>query len=104
MYAIIQDGGHQYRVEKGQKVRVELRQTGSGDTLVFDKVCLLAGEGEPRIGKPYLDGARVEGQVTNPDFKDKKIHVRTFRRRKRTRRHLGHRQRYVEVVITDIVS
>lgn len=103
MYAIIKDGGHQYRVEKGQKLEVELRPTENDATLTFDQVCLVGGEGDAKIGTPFVEGARVEAKVLDAEKKAKKIHVRTFRRRKGTRRHLGHRQRYVVVEITDIV-
>lgn len=103
MYAIIQDGGHQYRVENGQRLRVELRQVDAGATITFDQVRLIADEGqEPRIGKPFVDGATVEAKVVNPLFKSKKIDVQTFKRRKNVHRKIGHRQKYTEVEITGI--
>ena len=103
MYAIIQDGGHQYRVEKGQRLQLELRKTEAGAALTFEKVCLIGGEKDgPRIGKPYVDGAKVEAKVLRPEVKAKKIEVYFYRRRKGSSRHIGHRQRYTEVEITDI--
>ena len=68
MYAIIQDGGHQYRVETGRRLRVEVRETEDGATLTFDQVCLVAGEGDPQVGTPFVDGATVEAGavVANP--------------------------------------
>ena len=102
MYAIIQDGGHQYRVEKGQRLRLQLKDAAEGSTLTFDRVRLVAGEGEPRVGSPWVEGARVEARVLRSEVKGRKIHVRTFRRRKGTHRHLGHRQRYTEVEIVEI--
>lgn len=103
MYAIIQDGGHQYRVEKGQRLEVELRPTTEQATLTFDQVRLVgSGDGAARIGTPFLTGAAVEAVVVDPMLKGPKIHIRTYRRRKRTRRHKGHRQKYVLVEITAI--
>ena len=102
MYAIIQDGGHQYRVEKGQRIQVELRATEAGATVTFDQVCLVAGDGGPRVGAPYVEGVTVEGKVVKPELKGTKIEAHTFRRRKGTHRRWGHRQRYTEVEITGI--
>ena len=102
MYAIIQDGGHQYRVETGRRLRVEVRETEDGATLTFDKVCLVAGDGEAQVGTPFVDGASVEAKVTKAEVKGEKINAHTFQRRKGTHRRWGHRQRYTEVEITAI--
>lgn len=102
MYAIIQDGGHQYRVEPGQRVQLQLRTAEAGQTLTLNQVCLVGGDGEPRIGTPYVEGATVEAKVVNALHKGKKIHVSNFKRRKNYHRKLGHRQRYTEVEITGI--
>ncbi len=104
MYAIIQDGGHQYRVEQGQKIRIELRPVATGDTLTFGQVCLLGGEGSSRVGAPYVTGARVEGKVTCADLGGEKVFPATYRTRKHSRRRVGHRQHYTEVLITNIVG
>lgn len=103
MYAIIKDGGHQYRVEQGQRLRVQARPAGPGESITFDQVCLVAGDGgDPQVGTPFLEGARVEGRVVRPRVKGRKLDVFFFRRRKGSRRKLGHRQSYTEVEITDI--
>ncbi|MAG55798.1 MAG: 50S ribosomal protein L21 [Planctomycetes bacterium] len=102
MYAIIQDGGHQYRVEKGQRIQVELRPTEKDAVVTFDQVCLVAGSGDPQVGRPFVDGAKVEGKVIQPELKAAKIVGHTFKRRKGTHRRYGHRQRYVEIEITEI--
>ena len=103
MYAIIKDGGHQYRVEPGQKVQVQLRPLNAGDTLTFDQVCLVGGgDGAPRVGLPFVDGVRVEAKVTKPEVKGKKLIVSFYRRRKHSRRKNGHRQHFTEVEITGI--
>lgn len=102
MYAIIQDGGHQYRVEAGKRIQVELRDVEPGSTVTFNQVCLVAGEGDPRVGTPYVEGASVEARVVRAELKGEKIEAHTFRRRKGTHRRWGHRQRYTEVEITGI--
>jgi large subunit ribosomal protein L21 len=102
MYAVILDGGHQYRVEQGQRLQVELRPTEAGSTLVFDSVCLVAGEGSSQVGSPFVAGARVEAKVLKPLVKGKKVNGHTFRRRKSTHRRWGHRQQYTEIEITSI--
>ena len=102
MYAIIKDGGHQYRVEQGARLHLQLHTCATGDTITFDKVCLISDGEATRVGTPFLDGAQVTAKVTNAEKKGKKLHVRTYRRRKGTRRHLGHRQRFTEVEITGI--
>lgn len=104
MYAIIQDGGHQYRVEKGQKIRVQVRPVSTGDVVVFDNVCLVGGEGHPRIGMPYLDGAKVEATVTRAEVGGDKLYPAFYRVRKHSRRRRGHRQHYTEVQITSIAG
>lgn len=104
MYAIIKDGGHQYRVEPGRRIQVQTHDCSPGDTITFDSVCLVSGDGTTRVGTPFIEGARVTGRVTNPVKKGEKIHIRTYRRRKGTRRHRGHRQKFTEVEITGIVA
>ena len=102
MYAIFQDGGHQYRAETGARLRVEVREVEDGATITFDNVCLVGGEGEARVGTPYVDGVSVEARVTRSDVKAAKIEGHTFKRRKGKHRRWGHRQRYTEIEITAI--
>jgi large subunit ribosomal protein L21 len=103
MYAIIEDGSHQFRVREGDRIRVDRRDGKAGDELVFSKVLLLAGEsGGPMIGNPSLDGAQVVGKIVN-QFRAKKIIIQKFRRRKNVRRRNGHRQPYTMVQITSVV-
>ena len=100
MYAVIKTGGKQYRVAEGEKLRVEKLEGGPGDTIVFDSVLMLGGE-EPAIGKPVVEGARVEATILAQD-RAKKIIVFKFRRRKNYRRKQGHRQPYTELQINSI--
>lgn len=105
MYAIIQDGGHQYRVEQGQRVRIHLREAEAGQTVTFEQVCLLAGDGgAPRIGNPFVAGAKVEAKILRPDVRAKKLFPSFYRQRKHTKRRIGHRQHYTEVEITGITA
>lgn len=103
MYAIIEDGSHQFRVREGDHVNVDRRDGKAGDEVVFSKVLLLAGgDGGPTVGTPVIDGARVVAKIVN-QFRAKKIIIQKFRRRKNMRRRRGHRQPYTTVQITGLV-
>ncbi|QDV38560.1 50S ribosomal protein L21 [Tautonia plasticadhaerens] len=102
MYAIFEDGSHQFRASEGDVVTVDRRDGEDGDDIIFDKVLLLAGtDGEPTIGTPLVAGAKVVAKVVR-QFRAKKIVIRKFRRRKGYRRKRGHRQYYTTVQITSI--
>ena len=102
-YAIFEDGSHQFRVREGDTITVDRRDGEPGSELVFDKVFLIAGDGAPTIGAPLLAGARVIAKIVR-EFRDKKIVIQKFRRRKNMRRRNGHRQYYTSVQITSIVG
>jgi large subunit ribosomal protein L21 len=102
MYAIIEDGSHQFRVREGDRIQVDRRDGKAGDELIFSKVLLLTGgDGGPTFGAPAIAGARVVGKIVN-QFKTKKIIIQKFRRRKNMRRRNGHRQPYTVVQITSV--
>src|SRR5208283_4719276 len=104
MYAIIEDGSHQFRVSEGDRIRVDRRDGKPGDELVFPKVLLITrADGAPTIGAPVLEGARVVAKIVN-QFRAKKIIIQKFRRRKNVRRRNGHRQPYTMVQITNLVQ
>src|SRR4051812_10521341 len=103
MYAIFEDGSHQFRVREGDRIVIDRRDGEPGSELIFPKVLLLAGAGEPVIGTPLVEGARVVAKVVN-HFRDKKIVIQKFRRRKNMRRRKGHRQSMVTVQITSVVA
>ena len=104
MYAIIEDGSHQFRVREGDRIRVDRRNGKPGDELVFPKVLLITGEnGQATIGAPAVDGAQVVAKIVN-QFRAKKIIIQKFRRRKNVRRRNGHRQPYTMVQITSVVQ
>lgn len=100
-YAIIRTGGKQYRVQAGQQVTVEKLSGEPGDTVVFDDVLLVAAEGQVRVGAPTVAGARVLGTVVQ-QTRDKKVLVHKYRRRKNSRKTIGHRQWITRVRIGGI--
>ncbi|MCK4874125.1 MAG: 50S ribosomal protein L21 [Phycisphaerales bacterium] len=108
MYAIVEDGGTQIKVEEGALIDVAIRDLDDGQTdLVFDRVLLIGGKKTPSLGRPYVDGASVAGElIPTRDgelvHKAEKIDVIKFRRRKGYRRKAGHRQRFLRVKITKI--
>ena len=102
-YAIFEDGSHQFRVHEGDTITVDRRDAAIGGEVVFDKVLLIAGNGEPTIGAPVIEGARVVAKYVR-EFRDKKVIIQKFRRRKNMRRRNGHRQYYTSVQITSIVA
>jgi large subunit ribosomal protein L21 len=102
MYAVIKTGGKQYRVSKGDKLRVEKLPGSVGDAVTFDQVLLVGGEAL-KLGKPLVGGAKVEAKITGQGL-GKKLVVFKFRRRKNYRRKNGHRQPYTALEIVNIVA
>ena len=101
MYAIIEDGGRQYKVTSGDRIRID-RQVGEAEkTLKFDRVLFIGGEGSPKIGAPLVSGATVTAHVLGP-VKGPKIDIQKYKRRKGYHRKIGHRQQYLEVRISGI--
>jgi large subunit ribosomal protein L21 len=101
MYAVFEDGSHQFRVSEGDRIVVDRRDAEPGSEIEFPKVLLIAGDGTPTIGGPVIEGARVTAKVVE-QFRDKKIIIQKFRRRKNMRRRRGHRQPYTTVKITSV--
>ena len=102
MYAVFRTGGKQYRVEKGDKLRVEKLPGNVGDAITFDEVLLVAGE-PIKLGQPLVGGAKVEAKIVAQDLAPKVI-IFKFRRRKNYRRKRGHRQPFTALEITGIVG
>ena len=100
MYAVIKTGGKQYRVNEGDRLRVEKLEGAVGDFVEFPEVLMLGGEAVS-IGKPLVKGAKVSAQIVNQGL-GKKIIVFKMRRRKRYRRKNGHRQPFTELKITAV--
>lgn len=103
MYAIIVDGGRQYRVEPGMEVDVDYRDIPQGENVTFEKVLAVSGNDGMTLGSPTVDGATVTASVVGPSL-DKKIYVQKFRRRKNSRTRTGHRQIHTRVKIEKIAG
>ena len=102
MYAVIETGGKQYRVEVGTELEIELLEEGAGESVAFDRVLLVADGGAASIGRPVLTNASVSAEVLRRDRGDKVI---SFKYRPKARRRVkkGHRQELTVVRISDIV-
>ena len=100
MYAVIETGGKQYRVEANDTIYVEKLEANEGEEVTLDKVLVLGGEAT-KVGAPYVEGAKVTAKVVK-NGKGKKIHVFTYRSKKGSKRALGHRQPYTKLAIEAI--
>ncbi len=101
MYAIVADGGRQYKVEEGQFLEIDYRQLEQGSELTFDRVLAISDGDNFKLGQPTVSGAAVTAKVVG-DTKGEKIYVQKFRRRKNSKTRTGHRQKYVRVQISNI--
>ena len=100
MYAIIETGGKQVKVEEGQSIFVEKLNVEEGGTVTFDKVLFVGGD-DVKVGSPVVEGATVTGKVEKQG-KDKKIIVFKYKAKKNNRKKQGHRQPYTKVTIEKI--
>jgi large subunit ribosomal protein L21 len=104
VYAIIEDGGRQYKVAPGDKIYVDIRDLPEGqETIEFDRVLALGEGAEARIGQPLVAGAKVIARLEG-EIKGEKLHIMKYRRRKNYRRVTGHRQKHLQVTISEIVG
>jgi len=101
MYAVIKTGGKQYRVIKGQTLKVEKLALEQGASVDLDQVLMVAEGDNIKIGAPLVEGGKVTATIKSHG-RGKKIEIIKFRRRKHYRRQAGHRQSYTELEITDI--
>lgn len=107
MYAIIEQGGKQYKVSQGDVVNIELTEVDAdAKTIELNKVLFVADGKEIKVGTPFLDGAKVIAsfKTTAEDsiVKGQKLYPMQFRRRKNSSRRIGHRQKYLQVIIDAI--
>ncbi|MDQ0161196.1 50S ribosomal protein L21 [Bacillus alveayuensis] len=100
MYAIIETGGKQVKVEEGQAIYVEKLDAQEGDTVTFDKVLFIGGN-DVKVGNPTVEGATVTAKVEKHG-RAKKITVFKYKPKKNQRKKQGHRQPYTKVVIEKI--
>lgn len=101
MYAVIQTGGKQYKVEQGDTLRVERLGAAEGEQIELDDVRLIADGDDIKVGTPRVDGSKVEARVRSHG-RGKKIEIVKFRRRKHHQKRNGHRQDFTEIEITGI--
>jgi large subunit ribosomal protein L21 len=103
MFAVVEDGSRQLRVQEGDVLNVDYRDgLNPGDAVAFDRVLLANGGGASSVGQPLVSGAIVNAEVVTPEFKGEKLEIQKFRRRKNMRRHTGHRQKYTTIRIKSI--
>ena len=107
MYAVIEQGGKQYKVAEGDSINIELTDVSlKAKKLEFDKVLLVSDGEKVKIGTPSVKGAKVvasfKTSAEDAVLKGKKLHPMHFPRRKNTRRRIGHRQKYLQVTIDKI--
>lgn len=103
MYAIIETGGKQYTVQEGDELKVEKLGLEAGEKVVFDNVLLVANDGNITVGKPNVEGAKVEAEVLE-NGKNKKVIVFKYKAKKGFTKKNGHRQPYTKVKIASIVG
>ena len=103
MYAVIEDSGTQIKVAEGDVIKIDARELDEDAVeTTFDRVMLVGGgDGEAKIGQPFVEGATVTADILE-EGRDGKVHVVKFKRRKGYKRNRGHRQPYVKVKITKI--
>jgi len=101
MYAIVETGGKQYRVEPGDIIMVERLPGSKDDEVLFDKVLFVSDKEKIELGHPFIKDAKVKGKILNQG-RSKKIVVFKFRRRKRYHKKRGHRQYLTTVKIENI--
>jgi large subunit ribosomal protein L21 len=104
MYAVIETGGKQYRVQPGETVVVETLPGDTGDAVEFARVLLISDDESVAVGRPLIDGAKVTGQIVEQQVLGEKLTVYKFKRRKNYRKRNGHRQQYTAVKIQNVVG
>ena len=102
MYAIIETGGKQIKVEEGDTIFVEKLDVEVGETITFDTILLVKNK-IAKVGTPYVKGASVSATVEKQG-KEKKVTIYKYKPKKQTHRKQGHRQPYTKLVITNINS
>ena len=101
MFAVIETGGKQYRVNEGDIIFVEKLEVNEGDTIVFDRVKALSNGQSFEVGTPVVEGAKVTAKVLK-NGKSKKIYVMKYKSKKNEKKKIGHRQHYTKVQIVSV--
>ena len=107
MYAVVEQGGKQYKVAEGDRLNIDLTDVApEAQTIELDKVLFVGDGAQSKVGKPYVEGAKViasfNGTAEASVVKGEKLYVTHFRRRKHSRSRTGHRQKYLQVTIDSI--
>jgi large subunit ribosomal protein L21 len=102
MYAIVETGGKQFKVQEGDTLRVEKLDQEAGAVVELEKVLALVDDGAVTVGKPYVDGAKVSVKIVEHG-KGKKILIFKYKPKKNYRRLRGHRQLYTQILVESIV-
>lgn len=107
MYAVIEQGSKQYKVAEGDCLNIDLADVSpDANTIELDKVLLVSDGEEVKIGTPFLKGAKViasfKTTAQEAVIKGKKLYPMHFRKRKNSKKRIGHRQKYLQVVIDKI--
>jgi large subunit ribosomal protein L21 len=101
MYAIIDDSGKQFKVTSGDRIKIDRKVDDGAKSVTFERVLMVGGAGDAKVGKPFVTGARVTAEVLGA-IKGPKVYTVKYRRRKGFHKKIGHRQKYTEVKITGI--
>jgi len=103
LYAIVETGGRQFRMEPEKTLRIPKVETPVGGTLELDTVLLVQGDSGLSVGRPRLDGAKVVAEVVKQG-REEKVVVFKKKRRKRYQKKNGHRQPFTEIRVKEILS
>ena len=101
MFAVIETGGKQYKVQEGDILFIEKIDAEAESTVKFDKVLAISDDAGFKVGAPLIDGASVDAKVIKQG-KGKKIYVLKYKPKKNEKKKIGHRQPYTKVQITAI--
>ncbi len=103
MFAVIKTGGKQYKVQAGDRVKVEKLDAGIGETIKISEILMLVDGEQTNVGTPHVEGASVSAKI-NSHGRGPKTKIVKFHRRKHHRKQMGHRQAYTELSIVDITT
>jgi len=101
MYAVVKTGGKEYRISKGDIIRIEKLEGKVGDQITLKDILMVSQEGQIQFGSPYLTNAVITGEIIQ-EIKGKKVLTYKMKRRKNYRRFKGHRQTYTYLKVNDI--
>ncbi len=104
MFAVIKTGGKQYKVAQGDEFTVEKLAAEAGETIQFNEVLMIGGDGEPTLGAPWIEGAGVRAEVVDQTKGPKVISFKRRRRKHSSARRKGHRQHLTLIRVTEILA